>query len=278
MEIHNVSNTVILTMTTVPLRLNEPSEDAGIRPGLKTILEQTGGEFEVHLNIPWAHRLQNIVIPDWMDEWQEQYPHLKIFRCPDYGPITKILPTLERITDPEAILITVDDDLIYMDGIIPAHLEARARYPECAIGYAGMTEINDTLPMHENGGYPMGEYYFCTSQPRDARTRLVEGYKTVSYRRRFFDEDLNKFIFVHWNDDIAISAYLGYKNIKKIILACPDDCDGSNDARVESFPVIRHSPLTGEPNGCRLFRNDDELLAFVEHKTNEWYALGYLER
>jgi hypothetical protein len=31
----------------------------------------------------------------------------------DYGPLTKIVPTLYKETDPETIVITVDDDKIY---------------------------------------------------------------------------------------------------------------------------------------------------------------------
>jgi hypothetical protein len=269
---------IVFSMTTVPLRLHEPNEEAGIRPALKSLLEQTGGEYELHLNIPWAHRMQEVVIPEWMAEWEARYPHLKVFRCADFGPITKIYPTLERVTDPNTIIITVDDDLQYMDGIIPSHLEARTRYPDSVIGYAGITEINDTLPADYRGVHPTGQYYFCTSQPRDARVRIIEGYKTVSYLRKFFDEDINKFIFVHWNDDVAISAYLGYKGIKKIILACPNGCDGSNDARVESFPVVGHVAITGEPNGCRMFRADEQLLKFVEKQSDMWYKLGYLEK
>lgn len=267
---------VIFTLTTVPTRLNDPSDTSGIRPGLKTILEQTG-TYEVHLNIPYAHRLQSVEIPTWLGEWQEQYPNLKIFRCPDFGPITKIYPTLERVTDPNAIIITVDDDLLYHDGIVAAHLDAIEKYPGCVIGYAGITEINESSPMDTRGVHATGEFYFCTSQTRDARVRIIEGYKTVSYRRSYFEEDFNNFAFMHWNDDIIISAYMGYKNIKKIILACPD-CEGDYSPRVESFPVIGHVPLQGEPHGCRVFRMDEELLKYLENTSNYWYHVGYLER
>ena len=41
------------------------------------------------------------------------FDKLKIFRTEDYGPITKLYPTVERITNPDTIIVVADDDLIY---------------------------------------------------------------------------------------------------------------------------------------------------------------------
>lgn len=255
---------IIVTMTTIPDRLMAPV--GGLREGLKTVLEQSGPAHEVHLNIPLAYRGSRITPPDWLAEWQEIYPHFKIFRCTDFGPITKIYPTLQRERDPDTILITIDDDLYYCDGIIPAHLDGQARYPGCAVGFAGMTSIEPTI---------VGRYHFASSMPEDIRVRMIEGYKTVSYRRSFFSDDFDKFAFAHWNDDISISAYLGYKNIKKMILKCPDCTDYTS--RVETFPVIRHVPLAGGV-GCNVFRQDEKICNESQLVAAEWYRLHYLEQ
>lgn len=272
-----MSNRVIVTMTTIPPRLNDPREDSGIRPGLTTILNQTNIDYEVHLNIPHQYNQSEVFLPEWLYEWQNTYSNLKIFRCDDYGPITKIYPTIQRIENPDVILITVDDDLIYNDGFIISHLKARQRYPECAIGYAGLTSINEEIPADSRGVHPVGRYYFCTSQPEDVRIRILEGYKTVSYKRSFFEDDLSLFVNKHWNDDFVLSAYMGYKNIKKIVLKC-ENCEGNYSPRVESFPVVCHAPIDGSVHGCNAFRRNENISKEMNDVALSWYKLGYLER
>lgn len=259
---------VIVSLTTLPVRLIEETQDGtGIRPGLKTILEQTGPEYEVHLNIPYSYKKKKITLPVWLSEWQEQYSHLKVFRCCDYGAVTKLYPTIQRVTNPNTIIITADDDLIYQDGFVAAHVEARKKYPDCAIGFAGIYSIDTDPP---------GMYYYASTQPDDVRVRILEGYKTVSYLRSFFDNELDEFVFSHWNDDVSISAYLGYKNIKKMVLQCPDCTDYRS--RVESFPVIKITPMEHSVSGCNECRRDVDIMQNADEVSTEWFRLQYLER
>jgi hypothetical protein len=256
---------IILTLTTVPNRLCEKREHMGTIHGLRTILNQSYDNFEVHFNIPREYRGELIDIPEWLTELQQTFPFLKIFRTEDYGPVTKILPTLERGGDPEDIIITVDDDLIYMDGIIPAHLDGRNRYPNCAIGFAGLGGVQDRGIHH------------VTSYNRDIRVKILEGYKTVSYTRSWFDvqEFKDNFALEIWQDDHSISAYMGYKNIEKWCLTHSSIIDFS--PRVESFPVVKHAKV--ERGGCRLYRDiDDSGDKANENKLQQFYKLGYLDR
>jgi hypothetical protein len=260
-----MSNNIILTLTTVPNRLLEPQEHMGARHGIKTLLEQTGHPYTVHLNIPNKYRItgEDITLPGWLSIYQEKYPHLQVYRTEDYGPITKILPTLERVTDPDTIIITTDDDLYYMDGMISAHIQHRNRYPNYAIGFAGLSAID-------------GSCHFCTTIRQDTRVKILEGYKSVSYMRSFFDLDELKsnFIGKSWNDDYVLSAYMGFKNIPKIVIAHTHDDDFS--PRVESFPVVGHTPI--ERGGCHELRNSQEYQKMSEPNIAEFYRLQYLER
>lgn len=254
---------IVITLSTVPNRLLDPFPDRGTKVGLKTILEQSFNNYVVHFNIPYAYKYDNteIYIPDWLRSYQNKYNNLLIHRTEDYGPITKILPTLERINNPETIIITVDDDLFYMDGFIEAHLKARKKYPDYAIGFAGLSALD-------------GSCHFCTTLQKDTKVKILEGYKTVSYKRNFFDIDELKISFIDktWNDDYILSAYMGYKNIAKIVLAHTQDDDFS--PRVESFPVIKHTPI--ERGGCSLYREQNS--SAFENNIKEWYRIGYLER
>lgn len=249
-------NNVVLTMTTVPSRLNPKNESYGIKPVIDRLCSLSYTSYEIHFNIPFVNKKTNeeYVIPEWLSSYQSE--RLKIFRTEDYGPITKILPTIFRVTDPDTIIITVDDDLNYMDGFIEYHLKKREIYPDSAIGFAGLTAID-------------GSCHFCTTVKNDVRVKILEGYKTVSYKRSFFDTDLEEFSKGSWSDDIILSAYLGMKYIKKYVISYDGDTNFS--PVVESFPVIGHLP--NERGGCWFFRNDENV---VDHDV--YYKLGYLER
>lgn len=248
---------VIITLTTVPSRLNHPNEAFGMKPVIERLTTLSYDNYEVHLNIPFFNKKsgEEYIVPDWLTNFSS--PKLKIFRTEDFGPITKILPTLFRINDPETIIITVDDDLNYMDGFVEYHLKKREEYPDCAIGFAGLTAID-------------GSCHFCTTVKNDVRVKILEGYKTVSYKRYFFEDDFYEFRHGSWNDDIIISAYMGMKNIKKIVVSYDKDTNFS--PVVESFPVIGHLP--NERGGCWHFRNDNSIV----DNHNKYYELGYLER
>jgi len=253
---------IILTLTTVPNRLLETRSHMGSIHGIKTILSQSYADFEINFNIPHEYQGKSIELPEWVTELENKHKNFKIFRTEDYGPVTKILPTLERGGDPEDIIITVDDDLLYMDGIIPAHLEGRKKYPNCAVGFAGL------------GGVEERGLHHITSYNRDIRVKVLEGYKTISYTRKWFDveEFKNNFALKVWQDDHSISAYMGYKNIEKWCLTHSSITDFN--PRVESFPVLKHANV--ERGGCRVFRDEEN----KENDKNiqEFYKKGYLER
>lgn len=254
---------IVISLTTVPIRLLERNGHSTARAALTTLLEQSYTPYSVHFNIPYSYRGEDIILPDWVGEFEKKYNHFKVFRTPDHGSITKLLPTLQRINNPEALIILADDDLYYMDGLINAHIAGREKYPDAALGFAGMTAID-------------GSCHFCTTMHKDTRVRILEGYKTVSYRRKFFDinEFVDRFADKSWNDDLTLSAYLGYKSIHKIVLSYDQDTDFT--PRVESFPVIGHVPA--ERGGCNVFRDCSEAQAQSDKNVQEFFKLGYLER
>lgn len=249
-------NKVILTLTTIPNRLNPPHDGWGIKRVLDRLTTLSYENYEIHFNIPYVNKKTNetYIIPEWIYTYNPEI--LKIFRTDDYGSITKILPTIERINDPDAIIITVDDDLNYMDGFIEYHLKKRISYPNSAIGFAGIGSLDNTC-------------HFCTTVPKDVRVKILEGYKTVSYKRSFFDNDFNDFVIGNWNDDMIISAYLGKRNIEKIVVSYDGDQDFA--ARVESFPIVDSVP--NDTGGCWWYRKDS-----IPDNHEIYYKLGYLER
>jgi hypothetical protein len=172
--------------------------------------------------------------------------------------MTKILPTILRTDENDnIIIITVDDDLSYEDGFIEYHLEKRKQYPNAAIGFAGISAIN-------------GICHFCTTVKEDVRVKIIEGYKTVSYRRSFFKPDFfSEFVGESWSDDIILSAYMGKHNIEKWVVSYDKDEDYT--PRVESFPIIGHLP--NDRGGCWWYRSES-----ASDNADKFYKLQYLER
>ena len=87
----------IITLSTVPGKLIDPHGENGIPSCIKSLCEQTYDNYEVHFNIPPIYKVYNTeyIIPEWLNDFTQQYPHLKIYRPEDIGPSTKIVPTLE---------------------------------------------------------------------------------------------------------------------------------------------------------------------------------------
>jgi hypothetical protein len=249
---------IILSLTTIPQRLNYHNESGGLKPVIDRLLNLSYDNYEIHLNIPYINKKNQseYIIPEWLNLIDN--PKLKIFRTDDYGSITKILPTLMRIDEnSEQIIITLDDDLEYMDGFIEYHIEKRKLYPDSAVGFAGITAVD-------------GSCHFCTTVKKDVRVKILEGYKTVSYKRNFFKNDFfQEFVGQSWSDDVIISAYLGKHNIHKMVVNYTGDT--VFNPIVESFPVVGHLP--NEYGGCYWFRSEQ-----MSDNADTYYKLGYLER
>lgn len=252
---------VVLTMTTVPDRLIDYEDRHSLQKCLDRLLNLSYDDYELHFNIPevCVKNSQPYIIPSWLYEINN--PRLRLFTdVKDDGPITKIVPTLKRVTNPDTVIITVDDDLEYMDGFIEYHLEKRKKYPHAALGFAGISAMD-------------GSSHYAITVRKDVRVKILEHYKTVSYLRSFFEDDFfADFVGKHWADDIVLSAYMGKHNIPKIVLAYDGDTDF--EPRVQSFPVINHLPF--EWGGCNVYRQENS--KYFNDVENNFYKIGYLER
>lgn len=249
---------IIVSLTTIPSRINYHDSRGGLRPVIDRLLTLSYSNYEIHLNIPYIVKKTNeeYSIPSWLTEITDS--KLKIFRTDDYGSMTKILPTILRTEESDdVVIITVDDDLSYEDGFIEYHIEKRKQYPNAVIGFAGISALNGTC-------------HFCTTVKNDVRVKIIEGYKTVSYRRSFFKPDFfSEFVGQSWSDDIILSAYMGKHSIEKWVVNYDKDKDFT--PRVESFPIIGHLP--NERGGCWWFRSEN-----ISDNSDIYYKQQYLER
>ena len=79
---------IIASMTTLPTRFDK------IKTSIVSILQQVNS---LEINIPYVCKRTNeeYIIPEWLTQMER----VKIYRCEDNGPATKILDTLKRHSD-----------------------------------------------------------------------------------------------------------------------------------------------------------------------------------
>lgn len=119
---------LIISLTTIPPRM------AMIGPTLRALLAQTANVSEIRLNIARKYRrfdFDPATIPS--------YPE-GIRVClvdEDFGPATKVLPTVRAHAGEDVEILFCDDDQIYGPGWAQQFVDARAQVPDACIVETG---------------------------------------------------------------------------------------------------------------------------------------------
>ena len=176
---------VIVSMTTLPSRI------CRIKPMVDSILAQTrrAENFFIWLPEVCAKEETPYEIPEWLSGLG--YP-LAVTAAKDYGPATKLIPVLARVTDPDVLIITVDDDVVYEQHLIEELEEATHRYPDAAIGLMGA--VGDSFVHSE-------QIYFGSVR----EVNELGGYRGIAYRRSLFDESIFEDIELLTKDGLFVT-------------------------------------------------------------------------
>ena len=246
----------IISLTTIPSRL-AADYDAGIKSCINSLISQVyPGPYYIHFNIPLQLKStgEEYVIPQWLSDITKLNPNFLIFRTDDFGPITKFYPTVQRTDNPETIIVVCDDDLVYHPEMLKEQVINQSRFDNSAVGYDGLTCWK---PIYND----VRDHYI-TAIRKNFKVKILQHYKTISYKRKFVKEDFQAFMdeYYNWNDDILMSAYLGKHDIKRISTYSekytPDyktlqEWQAGNGAI--TFPVIKHTSHEGN-EGCTVYR------------------------
>ena len=268
---------VVITLTTIPSRVSDENPQ-GIRLCLESLVNQTNDEYEIHFNIPKIHKKtgEPYEVQDWIYELAKEHPHLKLFEdVEDLGPLTKLVHTIRRLKDPDDIIIVADDDLVYDPRMVDEQLKNQKKFPGAAVGYDGM-DTREQLHQDIRDHFVSTQSYHC-------RVNMLQHYKTVIYKRSYFEDDFDEFIEKNWtwNDDTLISAYMAYKKRDRISTYHPEGPFAKDEDHwrliggVTSFPVLRHTHHPGE-EGCWLFREDPDMHDY-QHLYDLYISPGYFE-
>lgn len=211
---------VVASLTTMPDRYSK------IVKTLESLHRQTHKLDAIYLSLPDKSRRLGIEYPPVADEIRNL---CTIVPCTDFGPITKILGGLLREDDPETIIISFDDDMLYPDRIVEVLVKHHITYPNSALGSSGML-LKYSCPMcaitpnEDNFLYRISKF---SVPPEGRRVDSIYGYPGALYVRRFFpprellqDDFLNYALVDNnmlMNDDIVISGYLSLNSIERRI-------------------------------------------------------------
>jgi len=216
----------------------------------------------------------------------------------DYGPITKLLGGLYRETDPNTVIVTVDDDVVYPPDLVEKIEEISTSLPNgapFAIGAAGYTlsaGLSRAVCYYNRNGF--FQTFISPKIPLSGYdVDILYGFSGIAYRRGFFPEkkalydDLLSYTEdrdVFANDDILISAYLAKRGIRRRVfpqftrLPSLDESNESGlsydkakmiksvlrtfDKLKDHFPSSTHS-FTDSPVGCLIILLIFFLLLFL---------------
>ncbi len=194
---------VVVTLTSIPERAE------GLAPVLRSLLDQTSPADRIVLN--W----QSAALATG-----EAYPPpppapagVDVIRRRGSGPATKLLPTL--LDEPEAVLVVVDDDVIYPVDFIETMLKAHRDDPGAALGYRGWRLQAGLKPRNF-------EHVFGTALDRAEPADVLIGTWGYLIPPGALDHAVQDFtgwpLALQWVDDVWIAGHLARRNVPRKVI------------------------------------------------------------
>jgi hypothetical protein len=209
---------VYITLTSDPSRLK-------LLPLMLSLLD-TKNVHEIHVNLPRKYRNEISYNKEDIKKLKLSHPKVKVFRpSKDMGPVTKILPTLKRIKDKDAIVISIDDDIAYPKGMVNEHIYHGVNRPDEISTGNGFT-FYDFKETKKHQGYKLKnrkDWWPSPKSPEWPYTDIAEGFSSIGYKKRLVDlkmlEKLNSLSkFCKLSDDLTINYTLETNKIKRRIM------------------------------------------------------------
>ena len=183
---------IIVSVTTIPARVKF------IPQSVKRFVEtQTIKPDIIYLNISYkSKRFGTEYDISCLDDLPDT---VVINRCDDMGAATKLVGCVDKVTDPEAMIITIDDDQIYHPNLI----NGLVRY---SIQNSNAVVANEMHPVLKGGKH-----------------KFIEGYAGVLYKRKHISDDMCDYYknlscdsSCFKADDMTIGAWLEKSKINTI--------------------------------------------------------------
>ncbi len=186
---------------------------------ITTIPERSKKIDSVLKNLSSFKNVDEIILnaPSYSDRFKAYYKYpqnitridkVRINKCEDLGPVTKLLPTVEMISkeEPNTIIIILDDDINYSENAINSIIKEKIERPDDIVCGKAWSYKN------------VNDYIIPYTLPKGYND-ILQGYGIVAFNRSMFDDDFPEYIrqamIKHRSvDDLMISAYMKGKGIK----------------------------------------------------------------
>lgn len=212
---------VIFSLTTIPSRIQT------IEDTIQHLLDSSIKPDKVILNLPDVCKREGLryIIPSNLLSLQRKYPNqFLINKCKiDYGPATKILPTLMLEKHPQTRIFPIDDDCIFPPKYFEELLYNSILCPNVAFGYHG-------LDIDSNGSPSFAQH-------RTGDVDVVETVTGAVYRRGMFNDtifDIPDKCFT--TDDIWINHHVKNNGFKRRLLL--SQVDGYFERGRDGMPML----------------------------------------
>lgn len=188
LDARQVENTrrsdITVTLTTLPSRIDR------MQLTIKSLLRQSVRPAAIRINIPYESRREGApyTIPSWLSRLRS----VTVVRCADYGPATKLIPTLLD-SAPDARLLVVDDDRVYHPHFVEQMTTLADAHPGSAVAASGWDAPGDridrpTTLLATLLGRPPAPIK-CTRVRGSRDVDIVQGLSGYVVQPRFFDLD-----------------------------------------------------------------------------------------
>lgn len=193
---------IVISLTTSPKRISD------INTTIQSLINQDMTPDMIQINLPHTFKRTQQDYPQTLLDSLSflRHPLVKIHRCEDYGPATKLIPTVmtESGYNNNTLIIVVDDDTVYPLELTNIFVRLHLSHPHRVIaGNCGddyLTNANTSLPA---GG--------CN---------MFEGFAGVGYPSALFGDDFLSYISrvisdsnCLRSDDYTISNYFARRGV-----------------------------------------------------------------
>ena len=192
---------LVVSLTTSPTRIFY------IKPVIDSIMKQTIPADRIYLNLPNVFKRDNTVFSKPLPDFITKNPMIYVNWCEDFGPITKVLPTVPLEKDANTLILSIDDDIEYPVNFIETFLAFYKAYPNAC--------ITGTSYMYYEGN-DKDKYLLNNYGLEGSLVELVEGYSGVLYHKEFLENINTSWLdekSCKFGDDFYISNELRRKNI-----------------------------------------------------------------
>lgn len=211
----------VVSLTSIPSRVGD------IGPTIDSLLSQTRKPDNIYVWLPRAYTRAKGSVGTLPKVLQR----VDVRQCTDHGPFTKLRPALEAETAPDTLIVTADDDRIYLESWLKKLERFADRFPAAALGYRGRTlrpgslRYRDSTLVTRSSGAPV---------PVD----IITGTSGAAYRRGLFGDAIfenTRHPAAFYNDDLWVCGNLARRGVPRLVIPGPAERNRDRIARTESL-------------------------------------------